>query len=114
MPGIAGVGFNPPGASWIIDRTIPAASWIIHLTIPAPSWIIDRTIPAASWSAIRPFPAASWIIHPTSPARWRPHDHALPIVGGPTTARSPPRYSSSLPLALSREPGAAMWTSASP
>jgi hypothetical protein len=48
MPGIAGVGFNPPGASWIIDRPIPAASWIINRPHPAASRIDPRTHPAAS------------------------------------------------------------------
>jgi hypothetical protein len=53
MPGIAGVGLDPPKASWPADRTIPAASWPADRTIPAASWPADRTIPAASWPADR-------------------------------------------------------------
>jgi hypothetical protein len=47
MPGIAGVGFNPPAASWIIDRPITAASWIINRPIPNAMRIDPRPIPAA-------------------------------------------------------------------
>ncbi len=54
-----GCGLGPPGAWWIIDRTIPAASWIIDRTITAASWIIHRTITAASWIIDRTIRAAS-------------------------------------------------------